>query len=432
MSFLSESASGIVPAKVVRLDRSRGAEMTELSGLVWADQRPPERSELALDSLDFSRAIGVDAPRDGGTVLAAMGSAWGFDTPVPGGRVNASGLTWVSVRPEFRRRGYLRALIAQHFEDCRERGEPVSMLFASEMAIYGRFGYGLGSTAVELKLARGAALRPLPGPQPKVEVRFETASFEAHGALVAALDHQAVHGTDPRTGATESPNQAALRIEFADEPPRDPAGEPLRIVIAARDGQPTGYALMRRDRKWEGGVADYTAEVRSSHALDPASGQALWEALLNIDLVTNVSTWLMPLDHPLLAWLEDWRSAKPVLRDAIHVRLIDLATAWESRRYSSPVDLRLAVRDSLLPGNNAVWRLAGGPDGASASRIAQVDDAAADLTLDIRELGSVWWGGVSAASLADAGLITEHTPGAARSLSQACAGVRAPAVGREF
>jgi hypothetical protein len=61
-----------------------------------------------------------------------------------------------------------------------------------------------------------------------------------------------------------------------------------------------------------------------------------------------------------------------------------------------------------------------------------LDDAAADVTLDIRQLASIYWGGVGATAVAGAGLITEHTPGAVKSLSRAFRSDRAPAVGRDF
>ena len=76
--------------------------------------------------------------------LVALHASYPFaHCPVPGGRVRAAGLTWVGVHPQWRRRGLLSAMIGTHFAHCQQWGEPVSLLTASEPAIYGRFGYGL-------------------------------------------------------------------------------------------------------------------------------------------------------------------------------------------------------------------------------------------------------------------------------------------------
>src|SRR5207244_5637801 len=39
--------------------------------------------------------------------------------------------------------------------DMRERGEPVAILYASEGAIYGRYGFGLGTYAARVRVGRG-------------------------------------------------------------------------------------------------------------------------------------------------------------------------------------------------------------------------------------------------------------------------------------
>ena len=58
----------------------------------------------------------------------------------------------VTVRPTHRRRGLLRRLIQAHFDDCRERGEALSGLWASESSIYGRFGYGDAAPVVDITI----------------------------------------------------------------------------------------------------------------------------------------------------------------------------------------------------------------------------------------------------------------------------------------
>ena len=48
-------------------------------------------------------------------------------------------------------------MMRAQLEDCRDRGEPVAYLWASEATIYGRFGYGLASRIGAATLARDRA-----------------------------------------------------------------------------------------------------------------------------------------------------------------------------------------------------------------------------------------------------------------------------------
>ena len=72
-------------------------------------------------------------------------SAYTVRLTVPGGEVAAAAVTGVGTRPDYHRRGILRALMRRQLDDIRERGEPVAVLWASEGAIYQRFGYGMAA-----------------------------------------------------------------------------------------------------------------------------------------------------------------------------------------------------------------------------------------------------------------------------------------------
>ena len=81
---------------------------------------------------------------------------------VPGGSVPVAAVTLVTVHPAYRRRGLLRQMMTHQLEQIAARGvEPVALLWASEAAIYGRFGYG--ETTAKLHLSgetRATAFRP--------------------------------------------------------------------------------------------------------------------------------------------------------------------------------------------------------------------------------------------------------------------------------
>ena len=359
-------------------------------------------AELPM-SLSWDRTRGVETT-DG--ELVAMYASYPYrQFPVPGARTAVSGLTWVGVHPSHRRRGLLRSMITDHFASSLARGEAISALFAAEPAIYGRFGYGLAAVNLNLTVPRGAVLRDVPGAE-GLRVRLERLDPDRHGPLMAA-----VHARVDRPGwvSRETPEQ---RASWLSDPEffRDGA-ESLRIAVVSEDGTDAtarGYARFRRKDNWQPEGPRGTVLVREAVAQDAATARALWGVLLDLDLMATVEALLLAPDDPLWFLLVDPRAAKPRITDNLWVRILDVPAALAARRYQASVDVVLEVTDTLLPANTGRWHVVGGPDGATAT----ATDAAADLSLDVRELGSVYLGGVSLASLAGAGLVAEHRPGA--------------------
>ena len=66
----------------------------------------------------------------------------------------AAGVTWVSVLPTYRRRGVVSSLMHRQLADVAARGEPLAVLWASESAIYSRFGYGRASWYLAFTIQR--------------------------------------------------------------------------------------------------------------------------------------------------------------------------------------------------------------------------------------------------------------------------------------
>ena len=384
----------------VGLSPERHAEVLELD--VWAFPSSREPDDLLAEGspLSWDRARGIEA--DGRPGLVGMRASYPFGRfPVPGGTLPVAGLTWVGVHPGYRRRGLLGGMIAGHFADCAARGEAVSALTASEPAIYGRFGYGLASRVLSLTLPRRARLREVPG-SAGIEVWFERFG-ERHVDLVADLHARAWPLPLNRPGwvSRETPQLAAYL--HADPPAERDGNEAMRILVARRDGQPSGYALFRRKSAWRDGVAEGEVGIRELVALDAATRHALLSRLLDLDLTSTVRAWCLPVDDPLTDLLVDLRATRPRLGDNIWVRLLDLPTALAGRRYAAGIDVVLDVTDALVPTNAGNWRLRAEPfaDGVEVSRT----DAAAEVSLGVRELGALYLGGGSAPALAAAGLL---------------------------
>lgn len=364
--------------------------------------------QLVAPLHEAERSIGAYS----GDELVGHTAIWSLDLRIPGRTVPVAGVTMVSVRPTHRRRGILSRLMKQQLHELHEQGlEPVAALSASEPAIYGRFGYGLTGDQISVEIERSArALWPVAGVD-EVELRY--ADPVKTRELCASI-HDAALAERPGSFVWTEPWQNRLT---ADPESQRHGGSALKCVLAERNGDVTGFAYFRTRQSWGEGGPDGTVDVRRVHATDLASHIALWQFLLDQDLMRTVRAELAP-DDPMLTLLVDQRRAVGRVGDGIWARVVDVDRALADRRYAFDVELVFEVRDELCPWNAGRWKLSGGPDGAECTRVTD----SPDLILDVRELGATYFGGGrSFSALVAAGLVTEETSGSAAVASRAFA-----------
>jgi predicted acetyltransferase len=331
----------------------------------------------------------------------------------------AAGVTFVSVLPTHRRRGVLSSLMRRQLTDIRDRGEPLAVLWASEAAIYSRYGYGLASWQLSFTFKRGEGALAPTAPDAR-DVRLRMADPSAALPELAKI-YQTVLPSRPGFFARD---QAWWRSLLHDPAEERHGASPLRCVLAEQQGQPQGYLLYSGLGRWDSdGLPDAVVTVRELMSASPAAGAALWADLLSRDLATEFRVERRPLDDPVLHMLADPRRARSQLADALWARIVDVPAALTGRGYSCPVDVVIEVRDELMPSNAGLWRLtAGFSGGASCVRAS----SAPDIALDITQLGAAYLGGTRLGALAGAGLVTELRPGAVRRLSAAMSWDPAP------
>jgi predicted acetyltransferase len=383
----------------------------------------PEDRQLVTARLEFDRSL---AAFDGATLVGTAG-AYSFQLTVPGSQaLPAAGVTWVAVLPSHRRRGVLTSLMRRQLADVRDRGEPLAVLWASESVIYPRFGYGRGMWHADFTLYRGEGTLARTAPADG-GLRLRLVDPVAAMPELAKV-YEAVLPSRPGLIARNEPWWRGVVYDPAD---RRQGTSPLHCVLAEDDGGPRGYALYSAVHRWDSDTSlpDNTLNVREMVATDATASAALSTDLLSRDLTTEFLLRGRPVDDPLLYQLADPRRARPRLKDALWVRIIDVPGALARRRYSAPADVVLEVRDDLLPANAGRWRLtttgfAGDGRGLSAACVAS--SSAPDVLLDVTQLGAAYLGGTTLSALAGAGLVTEDRPGAVRQLSTALSWDPAP------
>jgi predicted acetyltransferase len=197
----------------------------------------------------------------------------------------------------------------------------------------------------------------------------------------------------------------------------------LRVAMhEAPGGAVDGYALYAvKHAEWVDGP---NAEVLLSELIadGPRATAAMWAFLLGLDLTRSIWWQGAAPDEPLDHLLAGPQRPRLELYQNLWVRLVDVGAALAARAYAAPVDVVLDVADGFCPWNAGRWRLEAGADGARCERTS----AAADLALDVADLGAVYLGGPSLEALAAIGRGRELRAGALRAAAPAFRGDREP------
>jgi predicted acetyltransferase len=362
----------------------------------FAREKPTEEwAERWLKNFELARML---AAVDDGQIVGGAG-AFSFRTTVPGGAsVPCAGVTVVGVQPTHRRRGILRSMMRMQLDDAHARGEPLATLFASEETIYGRYGYGLASLNLNIEIPRALnAFRP--GVEAVGRVRFVQPD---EAATLFPPIYDTVRAVTP--GMFERDATWWETRTLNDPPEVRFGGGPKHLVVHEVHGTPRGYAIYRLGGEWGDFGPESNVRAVEVMAAAPESTVSLWRFLLDIDWTKATTTFLMPVDHPLFLLLARPNHARPRLADGLWARLVDVGAALSARSYADGGPVVLDIRDQFCPWNEGHWRLASG--------VAARTDDAADLTLDVADLGSVYLGGFTFRELRLAGRVEELTQGA--------------------
>lgn len=365
-------------------------------------RRPSDEAQWARRRASYApgRTFGVVEPPAGR--LVATTTSFPTRTAVPGGAVlPLAAITRVGVRADRTRRGLLTALMRAQLDDLRDRGDVLALLWATEYAIYGRYGFGVATRGMSSRIrADRTALRP------RARAGGAVRLLDPPGITALLPDlHDELALRRPGGIARPRPWWDVMLAHFTDE----------SLLAAAHsgpggdDGFAIGFVTGRAD-------SEHTLHVVDLHAADVAGASGLWEFLLGVDLVTHVDAALRPLDDPL-----DLLLARPrdrtvtAVADETWLRLVDVPAALAARAFpalptSDPAaPVLLAVHDPLLPDNTGVYRLGGSGGG---ERVGPLGAVPAELECDVSALAPAYLGDRPPSALAATGWWTVHDPAA--------------------
>jgi predicted acetyltransferase len=394
LARMAEAVSnGDIEVRPARPDEYRTASDTMRAALLtqpiddkdWDKAREGwEDHHTAITAWDGARCVG-------------HAGAFHMTTRVPGGaKVQAAGVTRVGVLPTHRRRGILTRMMRQLLDTSLADGRAIANLRASEAVIYGRYGFGVAGTAIELKID-SRRLRPLRGAA-KGSFRLIPAT-EVLDVLPPLYERVAT-----RSGTVD-------RLPFLWKRYLDAvieASKPHFVAVhTAPDGTDDGYVHYSVSWGDTPDGSENKAEVLDMYGTTGATELALWAYVADLDLVRVIASEVRPVDDPLLLAAHDRRGVHVQNQwDEQWVRLLDVETALRARTYADSRPVTIAVSDPWFAANNDTFRVGAG----EVSRAGE----SPDLRADIATISAAYLGGTKWYDLWAAGHLTAGDEAAAR------------------
>jgi predicted acetyltransferase len=349
-----------------------------------------EHWDVLVRTYVADRTFGAfDGERLVGTALSFASSL-----TVPGGDIlPMSGVTFVGVRADYRRRGALTGMMRAQLADVAARGEVFAGLRASEPAIYGRFGYGVASFARNIKInTRRAALRADVPTSGRVRLLDKDEIVAELRAAYPRLQ-PARHGSIGRSVQWWAFGYERRLVADA-------------LLVAAHfdaDGAIDGWvSYVPQEDDSDDPRAGVILRVLDFQSADQGVANDLWRYLISVDLVDEVMVYVRPTDDPIEVMLANWHAVRSDLDDELWLRIVDVPAALAGRTYNDAPPVVVEVVDPLLPNNSGRYRV--GPDG-----VARTTDAPA-LTVGPEELSMLYLGTWRASTLAGIGRLGVADP----------------------
>jgi predicted acetyltransferase len=315
--------------------------------------------------------------------MATSYSCIPFTMRANGRAVSLGGVSAVGTLPEHRRLGLLRAITTRSFEEMRARGQSVASLWASQAAIYQRYGYALASSAVTYRVDsvdvgfydgdRGSA---------RVDrVRVDDAFDVMKQLYIEFVKDRTcyLHRAKPLWLANTLSSNALTG--------------PVHVAVAyAADESPIGYVAYHV-RSGDPATAHRTRgqvlTVKDFVWLNMDAYRSLWSWLGRHDLVGRIVWPRAPTDDPASEVFVEPRLLHPEWRDGTWLRVIDARAALETRGYTSSGAITLEITaDTMAPWNAGKLELECSLEGARTVTTRKT----ADLTLTSKALASLYTG----------------------------------------
>ena len=289
----------------------------------------------------------------------------------------------VAVRPESRRRGLARGMMARALREAAAAGLPLSSLYAANYGLYRSVGFELAGSSFQASLAPD---------------RIREGARDGHLRALSAADMPARQALYRRVAAQRNgflDRDATLwqRVSF------DRDGQPLRAYgVFSAAGDLEGYATFHRTG---GQDVHQVFQVEDLLSSTPEATTRLLSMFGDLSSVVGELRFPSAPADPFLMALPEPRVTLR-LNETWVLRILDLPAALQGRGWPAAVQGRveLDLQDDLLPAHAGRWRLEVSEGQARVTR-----GGAGSVQLGPRGLATIYAGYASPRAAAAAGLL---------------------------
>ncbi len=317
-----------------------------------------------------------------------------FTMRANGNAMPLCGVSTVGTFPEYRRQGLVRRIHTQAFSHMREQGQAVAALWASQAAIYQRYGYAQATVMRSYTIdTTDIAFHDGDNGHGHVE-RFDVAGgYDAAKAVYIRFIANRMCYL----------HRARALWDFNAFEARDADGMIHIAISYDTDDAPNGYVIytLRADK------VDHVARPQEIVVRDLVwtsldAYRSLWHWIARHDLVGRVRWDTAPVDDPAFELFVEPRMLHVVDREGAWFRVVDVARALESRGYDEFGEISIGIAsDDLAPWNVSTFALEASPEGAHVS----AGNGSGDLQMTVKTLSSLYTGFRTARELAAWGMI---------------------------
>lgn len=329
--------------------------------------------------------------------------------------VTADAVTWVTVRPDLRRKGVLSAMMEHHKADARERGVGWSVLWAIEAGVYGKFGYASAGPAGTLTVPGGALEKQTSHLRDRYSYQLVAPTDQA----LATHDEVWQRESTQSVGTVRWTSTSMTSVYTKPAPPPSTELDP-QVALLKRDGRAVASAIVYRRSAWQQGEPAGSVDAALFVAESDEARMVLAHYLSSFDLFTSTDMRYQNPHDVVVQALGGQERANLKLKQGMWFQMTDPVVALESRGYAKPLDLVLRINDPQGVATGT-YRLTA--DGVSSAACVAVDEAP-DLTCSTAAISGMVLGRITPqlfSSSCELGLLEaeEHTPGALCDLAEA-------------
>ena len=266
-------------------------------------------------------------------------------------KAKVAAVSYVSVMPTHRRQGILSEMMKIQLNEIHSvHKEPLAVLWPSESAIYGRFGYApTHEKHYSISKNNAKFLPQISSDNLKINFLNKKEAIEYYVQVNNKL-------MESRPGVMELTNDWAERR--------------IEDLISNHLSNGPSYFIGIFDNKTPVGIVTYSIENNNDYGNMPASlhiwdilylniesAIKLWNFCLNIDLVEEIHAKGVPEDDVLEALLISPGDLNARLTTGLWIRIVDVINALEARSYEHNGEIILKVEDSIIKDNNNTYLL---------------------------------------------------------------------------